>query len=59
MMKTPMDHVGALYCETLSQLAHWRVDELAAGFTVAQPYLSVLWIPISTLDAAPSSLSAF
>jgi hypothetical protein len=58
-MKMAMDHVGAQYCETLSRLAHWRVDESAAGFTVLQPHPSVLWIPISTLDATPSPLSAF
>jgi hypothetical protein len=59
MMKNPMDHVGPFYCETLSLLAHCRIDESAAGFTVVQLYPSVLWIPISTSDATPSPLSAF
>ena len=58
-MKNYVDHVGAPYCETLSRLAHWRVDESAAGFTVVQLYPSVFWIPISTFDTPPSPLSVF
>lgn len=59
MMKNPMDHADSFSCETLFLFGHCRIDESAAGFTVVQLYPSVLWIPISTLDATPSPLSAF